>query len=372
MFTAVYSAILILLLNQRKEKQMQYKNFSTFNTGDYIKNSTKNIENILKQNQISSQDIGNINNFVQNSVQSIFNDYNILTDNHSKLPEIPTWESVENAKEIEKYRVQSIENASNAVIMMNLAKNALKRNFDPINTDDENYSTYLNDYISKKERLENLGNGLVDLTYVMSKVDKSRGQQAKNIMERLGLTLPQQNSQVLGETTANPHQTYNGSTGGASDIKNSAINKVKNYIDHGGENGNPIWFLPETYNSSDKRDGNWIEYLRLWPETNKRLDKFYERPDINITNKEKDIKNDMRHIVGPALFAQLYGSETSRLLSYLKESRDILLQRDLKDSIVDMKNNDLGVQIGLKYPNMSRDELIELIYERYVKQKRNK
>ncbi len=37
-----------------------------------------------------------------------------------------------------------------------------------------------------------------------------------------------------------------------------------------------------------------------------------------VQNTQGNIKNDMRHIVGPALFAQLYGSETTRLLSYLK------------------------------------------------------
>ena len=35
---------------------------------------------------------------------------------------------------------------------------------------------------------------------VMSKVDKSRGQQARNIIERLGLKLPQQQAQSFGET----------------------------------------------------------------------------------------------------------------------------------------------------------------------------
>lgn len=279
----------------------------------------------------------------------------MLTNNYSLLPEIPTWNSVEQAKEIENHRLQSIENASNAVIMMNLAKNALKKNFDPVNTDDENYNTYLFDYINKKERLENLGNGLVDLTSVMSKVDKSRGQQARNIMERLGLKLPQQKIQSFGETKTGISSTYNGLTGGATNINN-------NY---------PKWFLPEAANRNKKSNGNWIEYFKLWPETNKRLENFYKRSDINITEKETDIKNDMRHIAGPAFFAQLYGAEATRFLSYLKEARDIILQKDLKDNIVDMKNNDLGIQLGIKYPNISRDELIELIYNLYIKQKRN-
>lgn len=280
---------------------------------------------------------------------------------------------MENAKEIEKHRVQSIENASNAVIMMNLAKNALKKNFDPINTDDENYSTYLNDYISKKERLENLGNGLVDLTYVMSKVDKSRGQQAKNIMERLGLTLPQQNSQVLGETTANPNQTYNGLTGGASNIKDSAINKVKNYIDHGGENGNPIWFNPEPDNMLNKViSQNIVSYFLLWPETNKRLEKFYSRPDINITDDELDIKNDMRHITGLAFYTQLYGPAVALKSGFLKEFRDMIREYDKEDTLIDLSNNMKGIELGMKYPNLRREELIEKIYEEYIKSKRIK
>ena len=78
----------------------QTYNFSTFNTSDYVKNTRQNIENILKQKQVTSNDIANIQNTLKKSAQNVFNDYNTLVNAHSTLPETPTWDSVEKSKEI--------------------------------------------------------------------------------------------------------------------------------------------------------------------------------------------------------------------------------------------------------------------------------
>ena len=48
----------------------------------------------------------------------------------------------------------------------------------------------------------------MNLTNVMSKVDKQRGESARNLMTTPGLTLPQQ--QTFGNTKVTPFSKYNG------------------------------------------------------------------------------------------------------------------------------------------------------------------
>ena len=328
---------------------------SVQNTQDNIEKTNEELDKINNKEEITDEDLDLSKGYLSATISKVCEDCeNYLEESENKV-EIPTFESIEKSKDLKDTKNKILDNIEKSMTTIDKIEKIQKKQWDSVNMTDTDYNSKLYNYAKSKEIIDNINK---NLRYLHEAVSNSWGI-AKNYINEL--------------KTSNNEITEQGiPTGYAANIKSSPVNVIKNYIDHGGENGNPIWFLPEAYNSFDKRDGNWIEYLRLWPETNKRLEKFYERPDINITNKEKNIKNDMRHIVGPALFAQLYGSETTRFLSYLKESRDILLQRDLKDSIVDMKNNDLGIQIGLKYPNMSRDKLIELIYERYVKQKRNK
>ena len=53
---------------------IKYKNFnfSTFNTTDYIKSSTKNVEIILKQKTVTDEDILKINNQNQMTIHNLF------------------------------------------------------------------------------------------------------------------------------------------------------------------------------------------------------------------------------------------------------------------------------------------------------------
>ena len=320
-----------------------------------IEKTNEKLNEISNKEKITEEDLDLSKGYLSATISKVCEDCeNYLKERENEPKELNT-ETVERNKELSKTKNHILNNIEKTMFSVDKIEKIQDKKWKTVNTTDDGYGSKLQEYAKSKET-----NGKINknLRYLYEAVRNSWGI-AKNYISDL-------------KTFSKGKQENGLPTGYAANIKNNPINKVKNYIDHGGENNNPIWFLPEDYDSLNKRDGNWIEYLRLWPETNKRLEKFYERPDINITEDEKDIKNDMRHIVGPALFAQLYGSETTRFLSYLKESRDILLQRDLKDSIVDMKNNDLGIQIGLKYPNMCRDELIELIYEKYIKQKRNK
>lgn len=126
----------------------------------------------------------------------------------------------------------------------------------------------------------------------------------------------------------------------------------------------------------NKKEGDYyrlILFLRclfLWRETNKRLEKFYERPDINITDEELDIKNDMRHITGLVFYTQKYGAEQARKYGYLKEKLDYYQEGDINDTFIDFDNNEKGIAFGIKHKNLSREKTIEKIYEEFIKPKR--
>ena len=156
-----------------------------------------------------------------------------------------------------------------------------------------------------------------------------------------------------------PNSDYDGITRGAASISKN-------------DNNYPLWFLPEPNEEKWKIAlcDNFVGYGRLWRETNIRLDKFYSRPDINIANKELNIKNDMRHITGLAFFTQMFGASKTRLLGYTKEFKDMLFEHDLDDTKIDLNNNKIGILLGEKYPTLERDKLIELIYNIYIKPKR--
>lgn len=90
---------------------------------------------------------------------------------------------------------------------------------------------------------------------------------------------------------------------------------------------------------------NPIKPFALWANTNDMLDKFYKQPDINLgtSTKDNNIRNTMRHIVGPALMTKEFGSNITRSLGALKEGFDFIEKRDLNDNFIDFRNNNLGI-----------------------------
>ena len=99
--------------------------------------------------------------------------------------------------------------------------------------------------------------------------------------------------------------------------------------------------------------------------------KKYNRADtVNMTEEEM---NQFRHIAGPAvLTSNYYPAGFTETLGYLKEVKDLLMGRGLQDTKYDLKNNKIGISIGLKFPNNSNKALYDYIFKNHIEPKRMK
>lgn len=95
------------------------------------------------------------------------------------------------------------------------------------------------------------------------------------------------------------------------------------------------------------------------------LDDFYSRPDINIKNDEKglNIKNSMRHIVGPALMTQEYSPKFTRYMGGLKEAKDFYSGQPLNDQLIDLRNNWRGINYAKDNPNASKEQIMQYAFD---------
>ena len=164
--------------------------FSTFDsksTKEKIQESTKNVEEILKQKQINDNDINNIEAKTRQSISSIFDDIEDLSVKKSNQPEIPAIGLTEQGQNIETARKQARDDASNAIIMLNLAKNALDKQWKHVNKRDENFDEKFDAYTNKKAELDKLSKGVFDLFYAISSIDKNTPEKVKKIRDEIGL-----------------------------------------------------------------------------------------------------------------------------------------------------------------------------------------
>lgn len=113
--------------------------------------------------------------------------------------------------------------------------------------------------------------------------------------------------------------------------------------------------------------------LIAWGDTIMDLNKFYKRPEINLTDSKEDLikKNDMRHIVGLARMGQTYYNPLAATLGSIKEGFDYAkdfvkpssfgyITDDTKnDTRIDWGNNIEGINYTDKYPNASGEEIMQ-------------
>ncbi len=121
-----------------------------------------------------------------------------------------------------------------------------------------------------------------------------------------------------------------------------------------------------------------LNVARDWVKTNRALEEFYKRPNINITNTSRglNIKNSMRHIVGSAKYQQSYGL-LAEPLGYIKEGWDFLtepfiymaqdrglnypkyLRKTLNDTLIDLENNEIGRNYVKQNPNITDEDIMQ-------------
>ncbi len=84
----------------------------------------------------------------------------------------------------------------------------------------------------------------------------------------------------------------------------------------------------------------------------------------SVSNSPKLYSNDIRHQYAAAVFTQLRGEKITRILGGLNELFGL---SGLDDMEIDLYNNSLGIQYGLKYPMLGRPELLRMLYSDFVK-----
>lgn len=125
-----------------------------------------------------------------------------------------------------------------------------------------------------------------------------------------------------------------------------------------------------------------LNIFKNWIDTNRMLEEFYKRPEINIIDDTRglNIKNSMRHIVGSSKYQQDYGNLTN-LFGDAKENWDIKTQpyiymlknknldrqkyknKVLKDKAIDLENNEIGKEFGRKNPNATDEDILQYAFQ---------
>lgn len=124
-------------------------------------------------------------------------------------------------------------------------------------------------------------------------------------------------------------------------------------------------WVSDHFNYNDMQNYNPFKPLVVWANTNSMLDKYYQEPDINLGKTQRDfnIRNSMRHIVGPALMAQAYSPETAKVMGGLKEARDFYAQQDFNDILLDLRNNNRGINYVENNPESTPKQIMDFAYK---------
>lgn len=127
--------------------------------------------------------------------------------------------------------------------------------------------------------------------------------------------------------------------------------------------------LSEKYQYSNMSNLNPFKPLAIWANTNSMLDKFYNRPEINIDNSPEGLKkkNTMRHMTGLGITAREYNAPIAFSLGALKESGDLFTHKDvignLLDSKIDFVNNQRGINFMSKNKSATTEDLMKYAYD---------
>ncbi len=83
----------------------------------------------------------------------------------------------------------------------------------------------------------------------------------------------------------------------------------------------------------------------------------------SVTNAPKLYSNDLRHQYAAAVFTQIRGEKLTRQLGWANEILGFLSGHD--DRQIDLFNNEVGIQYGLKFPLTDRADLLRMLFQDY-------
>lgn len=83
------------------------------------------------------------------------------------------------------------------------------------------------------------------------------------------------------------------------------------------------------------------------------------------TNNPKLYSNDIRHQYVSALYARNFGEDKAKWLGNFNERASIGTGSGMYDTKIDKINNEIGIMYAKKYPNVSRRQLLEILWQDY-------
>lgn len=112
-----------------------------------------------------------------------------------------------------------------------------------------------------------------------------------------------------------------------------------------------------------KRD-TFYNLLTAWgkyKDVDKDIKKYNRADTVNMSETEM---NKFRHIAGPAYLTSVYYTpETTRKFGRLKEAKDFVQGRGLKDINFDLSNNEKGIELGEKSQGINQKTLFDYIFK---------
>ena len=151
---------------------------------------------------------------------------------------------------------------------------------------------------------------------------------------------------------SNNYEHSGTNTGAAADI---------NHVDDGFDRPLNIYIKGHETGIPDLK--NYFYYNNL----NKKLD--YEVGDFleKHTNSPKLYSNDIRHQYVSALYARNLGEEKAKLLGDLNEQLQFGTGYGTYDTELDKLNNEIGRNYARQYPNISKEELLQILLNDWKK-----
>lgn len=124
---------------------------------------------------------------------------------------------------------------------------------------------------------------------------------------------------------------------------------------------NSAWQYPEIKQDIPRTLYSLLEYHKL---KNNELDNYYK---TLLHPPTLDQKNTLRHAGASAVFAQTNPTNFVRALGQFKEDADRLDNKPAEDSFTDLINNERGIELGKKFPDVNHKSLFDYIMKYYAK-----
>ena len=209
-------------------QKFPFSTFDTKTTQEKIKQSNKELEEILKQREISNKDVETMRNSLRNTIGTLCQDIEALSDMKAALPKNPTVESAQMSERIEKEREKTLDNASDAIFLAFNIKKVYDAKFDNADMNSDDYYTRLGNHAKRLDELNAMSESLKTLFDASKEINEGTKSKVQQVRETLNLPKTATQSYTQNATQFQFPTTY---PNGYDDLLNLLFNnKTDNNI----------------------------------------------------------------------------------------------------------------------------------------------